>query len=122
MGHYSGGVGDREGGAGEERGWEVAEVHPTFRSPPEKLDLLGGEVLTAYHRRGPVVFLDVLADDQPPLAKVLGHRRSRVRGGVLDVRVVHVPCPRIPGALESLARAVPIPSAHTPHYQHPSAS
>src|SRR6266478_8379437 len=116
MRHHADAVAHREARAVEQRGRQVAELHPSFRAPPEKLDLLGGEVLAAYHRRGPVVFLDVLADDQPPLAKVLGHRRSRIRGGMLDVRVVHVPARELQVRLDRFARVARI--AHDQSADH----
>src|SRR5215469_11488110 len=82
-------VPQQEEWAAGERGRHVAQLHPALRPPPEELHFVRREMFGPDDRRGAVVFFEPLVDDQPAVSQILGHWRTRIRRGVLDVRPVH---------------------------------
>src|SRR6476469_8685503 len=63
----------------------MAEFHPAICVPSNIFHLIGSNVFAANDGGCAVVFFKSLINDQIALAQVLGHRRARVRSGVLDV-------------------------------------
>ena len=97
----------------------MTDLHPALRAPAEELDLVGRHVLAPHDRGRPVVLLEVLVDDQPPLSELLRHGRPRVRGRVLDVRVVHPAAGEGEVGLDRLPGVVRIPHDEAAHHEHP---
>src|SRR5713101_5199368 len=100
-------------------GPHVADLHPALRPPAEELDLVGRHVLAPDDGGRPVVLLEVLTDDEPPLAELPGHGRPRVGGGVLDVGVVHPAAGEGEVGFDRLPGVVGIPHDEAAHHVHP---
>ena len=83
-------VAEHEARAVTEGRRQVPHLHPALRPPPQELDIVGGDVLGAHDGRGAVVARNVLLHDQRAAAELFGHRRARIRCGVLDVRPVDI--------------------------------
>ena len=90
MGGHAGGVAcDKPGIVKKCRG-HVAGLHAALGFPAHVLDLVRREVLVADDGGGAVVLLQVFIFDEAETAKLVGHRGSRVRRGVLDVGPVDI--------------------------------
>lgn len=66
----------------------VSELYPSLRLPTHELQLGLGNFLAGHDRGRTVVLFHIRAGDEPPLLEVGRHRRSRIRGWMLDVRPV----------------------------------
>jgi hypothetical protein len=52
----------------------MADSHPAFSLPAQKLDLLSGEVFASHHGGGAVVFFHSITGNQALFAQPFGHR------------------------------------------------
>src|ERR1017187_6104279 len=69
---------------------DVVNLHPALGLPAHELHFLGGQMLSAHHSRGAVIFLEPLTHDQALIAEILRHGCAGGRSRVLNVRPVHV--------------------------------
>ena len=96
----------------------MADSHPAFSLPAQKLDLLSGEVFASHHGGGAVVFFHSITRNQALFAQPFGHRSAWIGCWMLYVRPIDITLGEMQVGLDRFSRVRRIPDNQSANHIH----